>query len=166
MRSMSGSAGIGDGLLLARDAGAEGHQIHRNRFGILGHQLQTPLGRGGRGEKHRIEPSLAHHLDVIAGLFDTRVREQAAIDAGRPGVPRQFFKTIAEHRVQIREKQQRNLRTFANLRRDVENFRQRGPGRQCAVAGLLDYGAVRDGGPKNAHARARSDRRRRVRAPE
>ena len=139
---MSGSAESAMVLLLAGDAGAR-DQVHKAAR-IFRHQFQPPLGAGGRGEKHGIEPGFAHHLHIIAGLFHAGVREQAAVDPGGFRVAREFLKAIAQHRVQIREQQQRNFRTLANLRGDVENLRQRGPGRERAVARLLDHRAIRD----------------------
>jgi len=120
-----------------------GYEINETA-GIFRYKFQPPLGRGGGGQEHRIEAGLAHHFHVIARLFDTRVGEQATVDPGRFGVARDFFKAVAQHRVQIREKQQRNFRTPADVRRDVENLRERGPGCERAVAGLLDHGAIRD----------------------
>ena len=107
--------------------------------------MQAALGAGGRGEEDGVEAGGAHDLHVVAGFFDAGVGEQAAVDAGGFGVARELVEAVAQHRVQIGEQQQRNFGTLADLRGDVENLRERGAGREGAVAGLLNHGAIGDG---------------------
>ena len=58
----------------------------------------------------------------------------------------ELLQTVAQHRIQIGEQQQRNLRGLADLARDIQNLRRRWCRRlQRAIRAALDHGAVGDG---------------------
>ncbi len=70
------------------DAGAR-NQINESS-GILGHQFQTPPAAGGRRQEYGVETGVAHHMNILLGLFDAQVSKQAAIDAaGRRSLRRE-----------------------------------------------------------------------------
>ena len=114
MAATSGRHAIGNAGSFARDAGS-GNQIDE-AGGIFRHQFQPPLAAGGRGQEHRVETGLAHHVDVRLGLFHAQVRQQAAVDAAGHRGARQRLQAVAQHRVQVGEQQQRNFGSFADLR--------------------------------------------------
>src|ERR1019366_1461039 len=63
--------------------------------------------------ERRVVEVAVHGGDISGGLFHGSVGEQAAIDAGGGGVPRQALQSVADHRVEVGEQQQRDIGTLA-----------------------------------------------------
>ena len=72
MARTSGATASGKRIPLAGDAGAR-NQVDE-AGGILRHQLQPPLGAGGRGQEDRVEAVAVHGADVFVRLFHARRR--------------------------------------------------------------------------------------------
>ena len=87
----------------------------RNRVEYSATSFSRRSVTGRRGQEHRVEPVPRASLSTYAAPLPPGVREQAAVDAGRCRIARQALQPVAQHRVQISEQQQRNLRAPANL---------------------------------------------------
>lgn len=134
---------VWDRVALASDAGAG--DVVDEAAGVCGDQAEALIGAGRCGEEDGVDAGAVELALERRGFFRGHVEDEDAIHARGGGFFGETRKTEAVDGIQIREKDNRDLRTVADLADEVDDVIQSNAVAQGTFRGFLVGFAVGEG---------------------